>query len=417
MSESNVNVNTITMCDGTPFIGKLEMGFTGVIPTIPLLIRESWEKEILQNGIQTPLNVRVVDGDPITYVLITGHFEYQMALKHSLPFNITLRNFETDDDVIRFIITGTLYREHLSNFQKAELVLRYKHILAAQGKENMRNGGKGIKTSENVDTMVQLAHMIGSSHDTLRKVQYLLNTLKTKDDRLNKLRTGELKINGVYEETSGKKKNTKNIPTEDFFSVFEDNTNTDKDKSINIHGDRKVAIKSKFNIDETDKYQVIYMKPKWDISNAITIPNTHVEELRKMNIGDIAYQKFCTLLIQTPSKYLGETMDIIKGWGFTCVDSICISNPTTLYSSKYAEQQHEILLVCELNVASLPPTYIQNRPSSSIIGSDDIRTIITRMFDTHLSKVCIFTEAIEGWDSYVFNKESKTMTDFHEVAA
>jgi hypothetical protein len=416
MSKSNLKITASTICDGTPFIGKLEIGFTDVIPDLPLLIQKSWEQEILKNGIQTTLNVRVVDTDPVTYVLVTGHFEYEMALKHSLPFNITLRKFETDDDVIRFIITGTLYREHLNTFQKGELVLRYKYVLASEGKENMRKGGKGIKISENVDTMVQLAHMIGSSHDTLRKVQYLLNTLKPNDDRLKKLREGELKINGVHEEISGKQKNTKKNPVDDFFSVFEDNTNTNN-TSINIHGDRKVAIKSKFHIDETDKYQVVYMKPKWDISNAITMPDTHLVELRRMNISDIVYNKFCTLLIETPSKYLGDTLEIIASWGFKCVDSICISNPTTLYSSKYSEQNHEILLVCELDVASIPQTYIKNRPSCSIINSEDVMNTINGMFDKNISKVCIFSEPIEGWDSYDFDNESKMMIKFYNKAA
>ena len=43
----------------------------------------------------------------------------------------------------------------------------------------MIKGGKGLKISEEdtVDTMPQLAAMIGCSHDTLRKVQYILNTM------------------------------------------------------------------------------------------------------------------------------------------------------------------------------------------------------------------------------------------------
>ncbi|MEI7817357.1 MAG: hypothetical protein WCI45_09225, partial [Desulfuromonadales bacterium] len=59
--------------------------------------------------------------------------------------------------------------------------LANKIILTGEGKENMRNGGKGIKVSKKVDTMVELDDMINASHDTLRKVEKILKALLPAD--------------------------------------------------------------------------------------------------------------------------------------------------------------------------------------------------------------------------------------------
>jgi hypothetical protein len=424
MTETKGTTNTITMCDGTPFVGKIEIGFTGVVPPLPMQIQTSYEKEITENGIQISLDVWAKGTDPVKYILVKGHFEYLMALKHGLPFTITLRHFDSDDDVIRFIVKATVYSNYLTKYQRCELILKYKGILTVAGKENMRNGGKGLKISKKVDTMVELADMINSSHDTLRKVQLIKNELEPDDERLIQLRNGEISINSVYEGITGKKKNIKIEPETknqdeapiDIFSLL--GVKSDNVNSSEIPSERpKLVIKSKFHINETNKYQGVFINPRWNLSDAITIPDNYLVELRRMNISEIVYNKYCTLLIQTPSKYLGDTLNIIQGWGFKCVESLCISNPTTLYSAKYAEQNHQILLICELNVGGVPQTCVTKRPSNSIINADDVMDTINEMFDENVSKLSIFTEPILGWDSYDFDYDSKMMINFHDKAA
>jgi hypothetical protein len=421
MTETKASVNTVTTCDGTPFEGKIEIGFPDIVPGLPLKVQNSYEQDIIQNGIHMPLDVWVKGNDPVKYILVKGLFEYQMALKHGLPVNITLRYFESKDDVIRFIVKGILYSNYLTKFQSCEVILEHKNILTSEGKENMRNGGKGIKVTKKVDTMVELADMINASHDTLRRVQFIKNALEQDDERLVLLRAGEISINSVFETIKGKNKNTKKEPETkcqdeapiDIFSLL-----GEKPESTVIPLVKpKMVIKSKFHIDESNKYQVVFINPTWNLTDAITIPDTYLTEIRRMNIAEIVYNKYCTLLIQTPSKYLGDTLNIIHEWGFRCVDSICISNPTTLYSAKYTEQNHEVLLICELNLGGVPQTYVVNRPSNSIIAADAVEDSINAMFDDNVAKLSIFTEPLLGWDSYGFDYESRMMTPFYQKAA
>jgi hypothetical protein len=409
MLENEKMLNIITTCDGTPYKEKIEIGFPDILPKLPTLVRNQYEQDIIKNGVPCSLDVWVTNTDPVKYVLVKGHIEFETAMKHALPFNITLHHFESKDDVIRFIIKGTLFQVNLNTFQKGELILRYKHLFTEKGRANMRKGGKGIKTSEKVDTMVALAQMIGKSHDTLRKIETILKKIKKTDKRLQQLRGGEVTINNAFEEISGKKK------TRNFLELVKQQNETDPTNEFPVIP--KPLIKSRFHIDEQDKYQAIYMKPRWSLSDSITLPDPYLVELRRMNTAEIVYNKFSTLIIHTPSKYLFDTMNIIQDWGFKCVDSICISNPEKTYSSKYTDQTHELLLICELDVAGIPSSYIVKRPSSSIIPENEVKNSINGMFDSNVSKACVFTEPFEGWDSFDFDDESKQMVKFIKKAA
>jgi len=135
-----------------------------------------------------------------------------------------------------------------------------------------------------------------------------------------------------------------------------------------------------------------------------------------MNIAEIVHNQFCTLFIQTPSKYLADTMKIIENWKFNCVDSICIADSSKLYSSNYSDQNHEILLVCEFKGVGVPKTFIINRPTNSIIESEEVMNTLSLMFDHNVSKVCIFSESHDGWDSFDFDDESIMMLNSQKVA-
>lgn len=419
MTTNNTNQNNTFAIDGTQYRNLISTKFEGVLPSMTLVDQERTEQEIRTNGIPFPLMLAEIGNNSSKYELVTGTFEYKMALKHDLPFSIIIKKFDTDDDVIRFIIVGTLNRVNLNLFQKGELVLTHQDILVKKGKENMILGGKGSKVSEKdrVDTMVQLGAMIGTSHDTLRKVRCILNEPKN-EEFLNQLRSGDISINKVYEELTGKKK-VKVIVEQnrkDYFSDFFGEEVTIK-TSLDINPNIEVPADSKFHFDVIKKYQLIYLKPKWNVANMIVMPDTFLEELQKMNLSEMANEKFCSLLIQTPSKYLAETMRIVESWKFVCVDSFCVSEPETSYSSNYSDQNHEILLVCEFNGVGIPTSLISNRSTNSIIEANKVFETIDKMFDRNLTKLCVFTEPLEGWDSFEFDNETKMMVNYNKSAA
>jgi len=419
MKKSKTIPNNLITCDGTPYRNIIETKFDDILPALSLVDQERIEQDIIENGVMIPLILWERETEPVKYELLIGHFEFKMVMKHGLPFSVIIKKFDSEASVICFIITRTLNRLHLNLFQKGELVLKHKEILTKKGKENMIKGGKGSKVlkQEKVDTIVQLSEMIGCSHDTLRKVQYILNTLDYMDDLLNQLRSGEVTINKVHEELTGKK-NTQKIVEKNIADNFSDfdskgglgNPPLELDESNNS------PIISQFHIVEHDKYQVVYIKPRWNLSNLVALPDPFLEGLNKMNIAEIVHNQFCTLFIQTPSKYLADTMKIIENWKFNCVDSICISDDTKIYSSNYSDQNHEILLVCELKGVGVPKSFIINRPSSSIIGSESVMETLSLMFDDNLSKVSIFSEPHDGWDTYDLDDESLMMLNTQKMA-
>src|SRR5271157_4178245 len=173
MDISKTVSNEMIICDGAPYRNLIGTRFDDVLPNLPPFVQQRLEQDILENGVQLPLILWEIESDPARYELVTGHFEYSVAVKHNLPFSVMIKKFDSEYSVIRFIINGTLNRLHLNLFQKGELVLKHKDILTSKGKENMILAGKGIRISEQekVDTIPQLSAMIGCSHETLRKVQ------------------------------------------------------------------------------------------------------------------------------------------------------------------------------------------------------------------------------------------------------
>lgn len=411
--------NNMISRDSEPYRNAISTKFDNVLPPLSLVDQKRIELDILENGILQPVILWEVEMDSARYELVTGHFEYKMAMEHDLPFSVIIKKFDSQAAVIRFIITGTLNRIHLNLFQKCELVLKNKEILTQNGKENMKKGGKGLKIAEQetIDTMGQLAEMVGCSHDTIRKVQYILNTLDNLDNLLIQLRSGECTINKAHEELTGKKKTDaiikQNRATD--FSEFIYNDSLDIPK-LEMQESIDTSITSQFHIDEHDKYQVVYIKPKWSLSNMVVLPDPFLEGLNRMNISEIVHNQFCTLFIQTPSKYLADTLKIIENWKFICVDSICIANTSKIYSSNYTDQNHEILLVCEYKGVGVPKSFIINPASKSIIKSAEVMNTLSMMFDDNVSKVCIFSESHDGWDTYDFDDDTIMMINPYKKA-
>jgi hypothetical protein len=419
MKTNKTNQKNMIIYDGIPFINVIETKFDTILPDLPQVDQVRIEKKILSDGLQIPLTLGKVKTNQIRYELVTGFFEYQIVKKHNLPFSVIVRNFDSDDDVIKYIITGILNRLHLTLFQKCELVLKHQDSLMKKGKENMILGGKGSKIPEKdkIDTMVQLAAMIGTSHDTLRKVRYILNELED-DNLLNKLRSGDISINKVHEELTGKKK-TQIIVEQNQATFFPDFNGIEDSGKIVLEYKpiNEFSMHSQFHIDDHDQYPIIYIKPKMDLTSATILHDPYLEELQKMNISELVHDKFGVLFFQTTSRYLTETIKIIESWKFKCVDSFCVSTTSKIYSSSYSDQNHEFLLVCEFKEVEIPKSFIINRPTSSIINSDNVMNTINGMFNKNLSKVCIFSEPQQGWDSYDFDNESKQMVKFYKKAA
>ena len=262
------------------------------------------------------------------------------------------------------------------------MVLRYKDLFISQGKENMSKGGKGFQISEKVkiNTWKLLGKLAGYSRNTLWEVDFILKNLQDVGIR-KQLEDGEIKIHKVFKDLKGCAKETDN-------------------KSSKISN-------AKYYIEEKNKYQVVYIRPRWNLSNQISLHDRFIDDLRKMNIEEFTYEKIATLFIQTPSKYLLKTIDLIQKWGFEFVDAITIKAGHCLYASPHANQVHEFLLICKRNNKVPPLPNIQL--SDSIQTEDQVFNFIENLISPHHEKVSIFTEVRSGWDVYDFDQASNGM--------
>jgi len=154
-------------------------------------------------------------------VLVDGHTRHRIyeELREELqedfriePPKIIRMAFGNREDAIMWALENQLDRRNLKTFQQIEVALKLKGFYAARAKENQRAGvslnlGKGINTNKEV------AKRADVSHDTVRKVERILDKADEKEvvEAINALRRGDegVSIDGVYKQYCVKTKKAK----------------------------------------------------------------------------------------------------------------------------------------------------------------------------------------------------------------
>ena len=177
---------------------------------IPPLSPEEYqylEENILKDGVREPL---VVWGD----ILIDGHNRYEICQKHGITYKTVNKDFESDEEAERWIILNQFGRRNLTKFQRSELALKLKPMLAAQAKERQRGGQGGILLPQNSaeakgETREDIAKIAGVSRDTISKVSVIQE--KGSPEQIQRARTGGKgnTVNAIYHEITIKSKETK----------------------------------------------------------------------------------------------------------------------------------------------------------------------------------------------------------------
>lgn len=171
---------------------------------LPVLTPEEYknlEDDIRANGCRDNLIVGVFneEGEDKT-CLIDGHNRFRICKEHNKSYGIQepLR-FTDREAVVTWIIENQTSRRNMSKFRWAELSLKFKDRFSKEGKENQKKGGKGYQKSDNpVRTLERLEKYANASHDTLYKVETILN--KASQEDIDRLRSGDpdISINSVY---------------------------------------------------------------------------------------------------------------------------------------------------------------------------------------------------------------------------
>lgn len=122
-------------------------------------------------------------------ILVDGHHRYEICQRHSLPFRVVEREFESEADVLQWMVQHQLGRRNLSSFAKVEAVIKLKPKLSASAR------AQGQKTYK------VLGELSGTSHGTVHRVDAILQAMEKNPslkESLPGLRSGELPIMKVY---------------------------------------------------------------------------------------------------------------------------------------------------------------------------------------------------------------------------
>jgi len=167
---------------------------------LPELTKEErWQLELslLDNGCLSPLAVW-------NKVILDGHNRFDLCKKHNIPFDIKELTFPSKTEAKSWMLKNQLARRNLTPFQRAEIVLKFKPLIAEQAKQNQgrrtdlsQELGKSSSDVESIDTMKSLGGTIGISHESLRKAERIIQ--QGDEATIKKLRTGATSINKEYE--------------------------------------------------------------------------------------------------------------------------------------------------------------------------------------------------------------------------
>ena len=179
----------------------VDEGFRRLVPPLTEEERLGLEENLLRDGCLDPLVVWAEHR-----VLLDGHNRKEICDRYGIDYTVRELNLAGRDDAKRWIIEHQFGRRNLTPYQRAELALELKPLIAAQAKENERLGGaaggrsrsKGSEKSPNpsVDTRAVIAKVAGVSDNTIAKAEYLRE--RADEATQEKLRRGETSIHAAY---------------------------------------------------------------------------------------------------------------------------------------------------------------------------------------------------------------------------
>ncbi len=267
---------------------------------------------------------------PFEEVLVDGHNRYEICRKHGIPFNTTIKGFDSREQVKEWIILNQFGRRNLSAYDRSLLALKLKDLFAEKAKINkvmsaqMTNEKLGNtvyqiseKPLEKINTTKELAKIAGVSHDTIHKVETIEQ--KAPEEVKQKIKNGELSINKAYTYIKRQeiKENTKQIEP------------------------------------PKDKYRIIYADPPWQYNDKRDgnttgaedhYPTMSIQELCELPIKELAEDN-AVLFLWVTSPMLEECFAVINVWGFKYKTSF-VWDKVKHNMGHYNSVRHELLLVC-----------------------------------------------------------------------
>jgi len=172
----------------------IDAEFHALIP--PLVAHElaQLEENLLRDGCLDPLIVWQEQN-----ILLDGHNRKAICDKYGIDYETRGLSLPDREMAKRWIIEHQFGRRNLTPYQRSELALKLKPLIAKKAKEKQRESGGAVpqkSAKPPVDTRAEVARLAGVSHDTIAKAEFIG---RHGDDQTKaRLRTGHSSINTEY---------------------------------------------------------------------------------------------------------------------------------------------------------------------------------------------------------------------------
>jgi N6-adenosine-specific RNA methylase IME4 len=238
--------------------------------------------------------------------IIDGHNRHEIAQRWGLEFKTEPKHFESESDVKVWMINNQFGRRNLSNYQRSVLALELESVFKDKAKEKQKQAGevKQISAEAPIETRKELAKIANVSHDTIAKVKKIEATATP--EVKEKLSTGELSINQVYQDIKKDEKKAERIEV-----IEQQIEDIEKGLLPKLEG----------------LFDVISVDPPWPYegeSKNITsfdavgrrvanpYPEISIEQIKNINLP---LMENAVVLLWTTHKFLPDAFEILKKWG------------------------------------------------------------------------------------------------------
>jgi N6-adenosine-specific RNA methylase IME4 len=287
---------------------KINEDFKRLIPALTQEEYKQLEDNILKEGIREKI---------ITWngYIIDGHNRYEIAKRWDLDFRTESKSFASELDAKIWMAYNQLGRRNLQDFVKGELMKTIEELERQKGQEVYKEKAifKGnqysaplsiIDNEPKHNTQKIVAEKLGWS--TGKKAQFDVVVKKAPEEVKEKLRTGEVSINQVYQEIKKEEKKAERI--ELIEQQIED-----------IEQGKLPELKGLFN--------VISVDPPWPYEGekkkttsfdsvgrrvANPYPEMSITDIKKI---EMPLMEDSVVLLWTTHKFLPDAFEILKDWG------------------------------------------------------------------------------------------------------
>jgi len=273
----------------------------GLIPPLREEECKTLEENLLKEGCRDKLIVwRANTPDGPKDILLDGHHRLEICKKHDIPFQFIYAAIDPEDrdGAKLWVIKNQMGRRNLTPYQRAELALKLKPLIAKEARKRML-AGKPLDPTQNSaggETRDRLAKVAGVSHDTIHKAAVIAE--KAPEEVKEKLRRGDdgVSIHKVYSDIVREEKRK---------AILEKLEDIDAKKAKAIQG----------------LYDVIVIDPPWPMKKIEreVRPNQSEFDYPIMSLDEIKALRLpcaedCHVFLWTTEKFLPEALKLFEAW-------------------------------------------------------------------------------------------------------